>query len=98
MKNFLSLSPSAQSDASDALLWYDGIRPVLARSFRIELRRVLARVTDSPLIFPVTGLQLRRALLRQFPYAIYFRVTGHVIQVLAILHNNRDPAEIERRH
>ena len=39
----------------------------------------------------------RRALLRRFPYAVYFAVEGDLVIVLAVLHGSRDPAEWQRR-
>jgi plasmid stabilization system protein ParE len=42
-------------------------------------------------------LGIRRALLRRFPYAVYFAVDGDVVVVIAVLHASRDPAEWQRR-
>jgi plasmid stabilization system protein ParE len=40
---------------------------------------------------------IRRALLRRFPYAVYFAVERDVVVILAVLHVSRDPAEWQRR-
>ena len=40
---------------------------------------------------------IRRALLRQFPYGVYFAVDGDAVVVLTVLHTSRDPAEWQRR-
>ncbi len=40
---------------------------------------------------------IRRALVRRFPYAVYFAIEHDVIIVLAVLHVSRDPTEWQRR-
>ena len=40
---------------------------------------------------------VRRALTRQFPYAIYFSIEDDTILILAVLHTARDPAEWQQR-
>ncbi len=45
-----------------------------------------------PLQFPNVGENIRRALLRRFPYAIYFVVRDESrVAVIAILHQRRNP-------
>jgi plasmid stabilization system protein ParE len=39
--------------------------------------------------------EFRRALLRQFPYAIYFRVRS-AIEIFAVFHARRDPRDLRR--
>jgi plasmid stabilization system protein ParE len=39
---------------------------------------------------------VRRALLKRFPYAVYFAVEGDVIVILTVLHVSRDPATWQR--
>jgi plasmid stabilization system protein ParE len=35
--------------------------------------------------------EIRRVRLRRFPYAIYFRVSGDEVVVLAVMHGRRHP-------
>jgi hypothetical protein len=41
--------------------------------------------------------EVRRALLRRFPYAFYFTLEAEATIVLACLHVRRDPAEWQGR-
>ncbi|MFY8095224.1 MAG: hypothetical protein ACOVN0_17220 [Niveispirillum sp.] len=43
-------------------------------------------------MFPLSHDGLRRALLRRFPYALFFRIEPDAIYNLACAHNHRDPA------
>ena len=50
-----------------------------------------------PLDYQDLRAGIRRALLRRFPYAIYFAVENDTVLVVAVLHASRDPAEWQRR-
>ena len=41
-------------------------------------------------MFPVTYGAARRALLRRFPYAVYFLATDKATVVIAFLHGHQD--------
>jgi plasmid stabilization system protein ParE len=58
---------------------------------------VLAEVQRMPERFPVVHTQCRRALLRRFPYGIYFVSTAELIGVVACMHARRDPRRWEER-
>ena len=62
-----------------------------------ELRAAYDRVADGPLQYQHLRSGIRRALVRRFPYAVYFAVEDAVVVVLAVLHASRDPAEWQRR-
>jgi plasmid stabilization system protein ParE len=40
---------------------------------------------------------VRRALTKQFPYAVYFSVEEDTVLIVAVLHTARDPAEWQQR-
>jgi plasmid stabilization system protein ParE len=48
------------------------------------------------LLFQKVYRDVRRALTRHFPYAIYFVVTADRVSVLRILHQARSPEEWQR--
>jgi len=49
------------------------------------------RTRDTPLQFPTISVDVRRALLHTFPYAVYFRETEQAVVILPVLHVHRDP-------
>jgi plasmid stabilization system protein ParE len=57
----------------------------------------LAAVGRNPQAFPVVHEQVRRALLRKFPYVLFYLVEAERIVVLACFHARRDPADWLRR-
>lgn len=89
--------PKADLDIEAAFEWYEKEQPGLGGEFLDELRTTYHRIVDGPFKYQHLRSGIRRALLRRFPYAVYFAVEGTVIVVLAVLHASRDPAEWQRR-
>lgn len=89
-------APRADLDV-EAAFEYEHERSDLGLEFLGELRATYDRIADGPLKYQLIRSGLRRALLRRFPYAVYFAVEGEVVVVLTVLHASRDPAEWQRR-
>ena len=97
MTRRLTILPQAELDVSDAAAWYEERRTGLGDEFLDELDSVLRRVIKDPLQFPPVKNHIRRALLRRFPYSVYFGVTGETVELVAVLHQHRDPRGWEKR-
>jgi plasmid stabilization system protein ParE len=93
----LTIRPDAELDVSDATAWHEKRRTGLGDEFLDELDSVLRRVSKSPFQFPKVKNNIRRALLRRFPYAVYFGVTRESVEIIALLHQHRDPRTWEKR-
>jgi plasmid stabilization system protein ParE len=65
--------------------------------FLDELRATYNRIADGPFKYQELRAGIRRALLKRFPYAIYFAIEAEIIVVAAVLHASRDPAQWQRR-
>jgi plasmid stabilization system protein ParE len=57
----------------------------------------LLHIVDNPHLFPLVYRNLRRAVVRRFPFAVFYEVTGDEIEVFAIFHSLRDPDEWKSR-
>lgn len=80
------LRPEARVDALDAFAWYEQRRAGLGIELREALDAAIARIAAAPLAHPLQYRDLRRALVRGFPYAVFFPVVDDVIVVVAIVH------------
>jgi len=89
--------PRADLDVEAAFDWYENEQVGLGQQFLGEVRAVYDRVARGPLAYQDLRSGIRRALVRRFPYAVYFAVERDVVIVLAVLHVSRDPAEWQRR-
>jgi hypothetical protein len=93
----LTVRPEAELDALDAGAWYDGERVGLGTEFLTELRATFSRIEDGPQRFPVVFREVRRAILRRFPFGVFFIVEAESAVVLAITHIRRHPSVWQRR-
>jgi toxin ParE1/3/4 len=90
------LSPEAIDELVEAAEWYQSRRPGLESEFLAEVDRVLPLIASSPKAFPrlldlPADLEIRRALLPRFPYALIFMDLSEHIRVLAVAHAKRRP-------
>jgi plasmid stabilization system protein ParE len=83
--------PLAEIDLEQAANWYDEEQTGLGSRFLSDVDQVFERIRERPQQFPVVSGDIRRALLRTFPCAVYFRSTEETIRVLAVLHLRRKP-------
>lgn len=93
----LEATPAVEIDIEAAFDWYEREEAGLGFEFLNQLRAAYLRILDHPFGYQDKRSGIRRALTRQFPYAIYFSVEEHVIVILAVLHTARDPAVWQKR-
>ena len=65
--------PEAEAELYDSQDLYDSRSPGLGDRFFAAVDALLPRIGDNPQQFPVAFQNLRRAIVRRFPYAIYPR-------------------------
>lgn len=85
------LRRDARAEFDAAFDWYEGQRPGLGLDFVARIQEAFARIADRPELFGIVAHDVRRALVRRFPYAIIYRVESERILVVAVFHTSRDP-------
>ncbi|MHB8549303.1 MAG: type II toxin-antitoxin system RelE/ParE family toxin [Thermoplasmataceae archaeon] len=83
--------PEAEQDLSDAAVWYEEQQDGLGHQFLDEALAVVSSVAETPRQYPVVHRKTRRALMRRFPFGVYYQVEDRAVVVLAVLHGSRDP-------
>lgn len=89
--------PAAAADIERAYVWYERERTGLGEEFLTEVFTSVQTVLERPETFPVLHRQTRRALVRRFPYALFFQVVGERIVFVACFHVRRNPSVWKRR-
>jgi plasmid stabilization system protein ParE len=97
MKMPLALRMEARADLVDAALWYEKQKAGLSEDLFSNIGAALDAIQERPESFPFVRRDVRRALVKRFPFAIYFRRNDDHILVLAILHTARSPRAWRRR-
>ncbi|MBI3617843.1 MAG: type II toxin-antitoxin system RelE/ParE family toxin [Candidatus Omnitrophica bacterium] len=93
----LVIRPEAEQDLNEAYRWYDQQLDGLGRELIICLDAALSVIQRTPKIFPKIHKDIRRALIRRFPYGIFYILEQDKVVVLAFLHTSRDPMRFKPR-
>ena len=96
MSRRVSFRPEAEAEALETRDWYEGRRPGLGAAFRAALDETIERLADNPMQFRLVRGGTRRAILNRFPYAVYFRLDGNDVVVLAV-HGRQHPRRWQSR-
>ncbi len=93
----LIVEPEAEADLAQAFTWYSARRSGLGDEFLTATEACFASILRHPDAFLIVHAPARRALMRRFPYAVYFVREREAIHVVAVLHTGRDPAMWKKR-
>ena len=97
MKLPLRFLSEATEEISEIRMWYDGQRPGLGEEFLLQLNHALVEIQNRPLSFPRVTSTAHRAILKRFPYCLYFVIREEDFVVLAVLYGGRKPDIWKRR-
>jgi hypothetical protein len=64
--------PDAEADLAKARMWYALQREGLDDALTQRVDETLQRIIRAPYAYPIVYRHLRRAVLRQFPLAIFY--------------------------
>lgn len=98
MTHTVVVRPKAEEDVYLAAQWYEEQRSGLGSLFAQAITSLIDRIADNPAAFPIIRNGMKRAVVRQFPFAIYFRLDGDQVVIIAVLHVRRHPARWQTRH
>jgi plasmid stabilization system protein ParE len=93
----LRLTPEAELDLDEAHGWYHDQAAGRAAQFLGAVNMCIASIRRHPEAYQLVDRTMRRALLRRFPYAVFFEVGSVEIVVYAVFHCARDPRAWQRR-
>ncbi len=91
MPRELIIRPEAEGEIAEAFDWYEARVPGLGSDFLLASDATFDGIIRNPLQFPSVHKAVRCALLRRFPYEVFFVDAGQSIVVLAVFHVKRNP-------
>lgn len=97
MKYEVLLRPEAETDIGEAFQWYEAQATGLGEEFLRSMDACLASVQRSPMAYSLIYKDIRRALLRRFPYSVFYLIEADRVIVLACFHARRDPRGLRSR-
>jgi toxin ParE1/3/4 len=92
----LRVDPGAEEEAQQAAQWYEDRRPGLGVEFLAAVDEAVQRIANDPLAFAVLETlseesNVRRFLLKRFPYVVIYEVLPDEIRIVAFAHARRRP-------
>jgi len=83
--------PDAEAELTEAARFYEGRVPALGAQFLDAFDLAIADIVSAPERWKSIEADVRRYLLRRFPFAIYYRVLSDYLRILAVKHHSRHP-------
>jgi toxin ParE1/3/4 len=89
--------PEARTELLEVQRWYGAQRPGLGAEFGAEAERALGALIPNAEAFQRVHGEIRRVRLHRFPNAIFYRILGEEVVVLAVMHGRRHPRRWQSR-
>jgi plasmid stabilization system protein ParE len=87
----LILAPETEQDISGAYAWYEDLRPGLGAEFLGCVDACIETIVRMPQMHEAVYENYRRALVRRFPYVIFYEHASDVATIYGVLHSSRSP-------
>lgn len=85
------LREEAETDLTEASIWYQEQQPGLGHEFIDKVSSTLQSIQERPLSYPIVYRDMRRALTRKFPFSIFYQIHTNAVIVFGVLHASRNP-------
>lgn len=87
------LHPAAEQELAEVLAWYKEKRTGLGQRFYEAIETTMIRIGRTPELYAPwkDNPRYRRAILEDFPYAIFYRSVQNHTVVIAVAHTSRRP-------
>lgn len=86
-----SFHPDAELEFNQAIDYYESIQEDLGNDFALEVYLTIQRVIEYPSAWPVIDGDLRRSLLRRFPYGVLYSIEQESVFIVAVMNLHRVP-------
>lgn len=83
--------PEAEKELLEAADYYSTKVSGLGAELLDEIEGAVEDIRIDPFRFPILEDDIRRSILKRFPYSIYYRVVGDAVRILVIKHHRRHP-------
>jgi len=93
----LVVASEAEQDIAEAYAWYEGQRVGLGEEFLSCVDACIEAFRRMPELHAEIYQSYRRALVRRFPYMVFYEFTGNVVTVYCVFHTSQDPDKWVRR-
>jgi plasmid stabilization system protein ParE len=89
--------PEADEEVRSARAWYEAQSPGLGIQFAHAIEQAIDAIATNPFAFRTVRAGTRRAVVRRFPYGVFFHLRDDQIIVTAVMHGRRHPRRWQGR-
>jgi hypothetical protein len=97
MENEIIIRPEAETDISEACIWYEDKRRGLGFYFLLQVDAGLRFIARNPKIYAPAYKGTRNHIIKRFPYKIIYLVEKQRIVILGVIHGRRSPKVMKQR-
>ena len=97
MSYSLSIRKEAEADIAEAYQYYESCRENLGSEFILCIDESISRIENNPRQYKTIHKNVHRALVRKFPYGIYYVLINEQIVILGVLHARKNPKHWQSR-
>jgi plasmid stabilization system protein ParE len=93
----LVIAPETEEDLDEAYAWYERQRVGLGEDFLSRVDACIQGTLRIPESHQVVHENYRRALVRRFPYAVFYEYANDTVIIHGVFHTSRDPEKWRQR-
>jgi toxin ParE1/3/4 len=83
--------PEAEQEMLEAARYYESQASGLGVKYLSEIEHAVESIAEFPMTWPKVEGELRRRLVRRFPFGILYRIESEEIIIVAVAHLRRKP-------
>jgi plasmid stabilization system protein ParE len=91
------ITPEAEQDLTDGRDWYERQKDGLGIEFVLAVGAVFERLQANPRMHQIVRKDVRRAVVKRFPYVVFYRALADRTEVIAVHDARRDPKRWQKR-
>lgn len=91
------LRPEAEADIGESYRWYEGQVDGLGEEFLRAVDACISLIQRNPSAYAPIHQDVRRALVRKFPFGVFYFVEADRVIVIGCFHVRRNPRQWEER-
>ncbi len=88
---FVTFHEEAEAELLEAARYYEDRVQGLGQALIEDVEQATAELFENPLSCPTVGAELRRRIIRRFPYSLLYVAETERIVVVAVAHQKRRP-------
>ena len=87
----------AKDDVRESYGWYESREPGLGEEYLRCVEACVQTIQRHPELYPVAVDEFRRALVRRFPFEIFYEVSGNSLVIYSVFHCSQNPQKWRHR-